>query len=175
VLTGDAKDRLVDAILAEIANGKTQDEDGVSSYPENLKSPYRERRFECGIALYKALGIGRDDKQRRIDQWEQNYRFFGATVGILFTLNKQMEAPQYLDLGIYVQTIMLAAQEAGLSTCSQRSWGVWPTTCGKALGIPNEERVILGMALGYGDHKAQINQYRVGRAELDEVSEFQGF
>ena len=175
VLTGDAKDQLISAVNAEIESGKMQDEDGTPSYPQNLKSPYKERRYECGMALYEALDIDRTDKIRRKSQWQENYAFFGAPVGLMLTLDKQMGAPQYIDLGIYVQTLMLLAQEAGLSTCAQRSWSSWPTTCAKALNLPDEEQVIMGMAIGYSDTSAPINQYRVGRADLNEVCHFRGF
>ena len=175
ILAGDVKDQLVAAIDSEIMSGKVQDEDGASSYPTNLKSPYRERRYECGMALYEALDIGREDKMRRKAQWQENYKFFGAPVGLIFTLDKQMGAPQYIDLGIYLQTLMLVSQEAGLSTCAQRSWSSWPTTCAKTLNLPEEEHVIVGMTLGYEDASAPINQYRVGRTNLDEVCQFRGF
>lgn len=175
VLAGDTKDQLIEAVNAQIALGKTQDEDGSSSYPDKLKSPYRERRYECGMALYEALDIKREDKLRRKAQWQENYKFFDAPVGLIFTLDKQMGAPQYIDLGIYLQTLMLVAQEAGLSTCAQRSWSNWPATCAKVMNLPEEERVIVGMALGYGDASAPINQYRLGRANLDETCQFRGF
>lgn len=175
VLAGKAKDQLVAAIDAEIASGKTQDENGGSSYPEKLKSPYRERRFECGMALYEALNISREDKEKRKAQWQENYKFFGAPVGLIFTMDEQMGAAQYIDLGIYLQTLMLLAQEAGLSTCAQRSWSSWPTTCANVLNLPQEQSVIVGMALGYSDTNAPINQYRVGRADIDEICQFRGF
>ena len=175
VLANAEKDNLTAAINNEISAGKMKDDDGVSSYPENLKSPYRERRYECGMALYDALGIDRADKVRRKSQWQENYNFFGAPVGLIFTLDTQMGAPQYIDLGIYIQSVMLTAQDMGLNTCAQRSWSIWPSTCAKALSLPDEERVVVGMALGYGDMSAPINHYRVSRAATEETCVFRGF
>lgn len=175
VLAGAEKDKLIDSVAAEIESGKTEDEDGSNSYPDKLKSPYRERRYACGMALYDALDIKREDKERRKFQWQENYRFFGAPVGILLTLDEQMGAPQHIDVGIYLQSLMLAAKEMGLDTCAQRSWSSWPTTCAKAIGIPECERVVVGLSLGYGDDDAPINQYRVERVLPDEVCNFFGF
>lgn len=175
ILTGSEKDKLIDAVAAEIESGKTEDEDGGNSYPDKLKSPYRERRYACGMALYGALGIEKQDIARRKQQWQENYRFFGAPVGILITLDEQMGAPQHIDVGIYLQTLMLAAKEMGLDSCAQRSWSGWPTTCAKAIGIPECERVVVGLSLGYGDKDAPINQYRVDRATTTETCSFKGF
>ena len=175
VLTGSAKQQLVDAVAAQIAAGKTEDQPHIAVYPEKLKSPYRERRFECGMALYKALGIGRDDKHKRNQQWQANYRFFDAPVGVLFAIDEQMGPAQYIDLGIYLQTLMLLAQEAGLNSCPQLSWSSWPDTCKQVLGVPETGHIVVGLALGYGDPSAAVNQYRTSRVELEESTVFSGF
>lgn len=175
VLSGESKNDFVASVTDQIKMGKTQDETGASSYPDKLKSPYRERRYECGMALYSALDIGKEDRAKRYEQWQYNYQFFNAPVGMLFVMDKQMIKPQFIDLGIYIQTIMLAAQEAGLATCAQGSWGAWPETVSKALGLDDNEQVVMGMALGYADMEHPVNQYRTSRDTVDDVAVFSGF
>ena len=127
------------------------------------------------MALYDALGIDRKDRPARQRQWEANLTFFGAPVGLMFTMDRLMGKAQYLDLGIFFQTVMLSAQERGLSTCAQRSWAPWGQTISEQLNIADDEQVIVGMALGYADTTDAVNQYEMGRAGLDEIASFDGF
>ncbi len=136
---------------------------------------YRDRRYACGMALYDAINIDRKDKQARKQQWDANQAFFDAPVGLMFTMDRQMGKAQYLDLGIFFQAVMLCAQDRGLSTCPQRSWAPWAETVSKQLAIPEEEQVIVGMAMGYADNDHPVNQYELGRAKLEEIASFRGF
>ncbi len=174
-LSGDARQRLINAVSEQIDAGNMEDNPDIAIYPEPLSSPYRDRRFECGIGLYKTLGIARDDKAGRMRQWRANYDFFGAPVGLIFTLDRQMGRAQFLDLGIYLQSVMLLAQEAGLNSCPQLSWSSWAETVRGTLGLGQDEMVIVGMALGYGDPKAEVNGYRTTRAGVDEYATLIGF
>ncbi len=174
-LAGSARDTLIAAVKAQIDAGKTEDTPDIPVYPESLSSPYRDRRFACGVGLYKLLGIARDDKAGRVRQWRANYDFFGAPVGLIFTLDRQMGRAQFMDLGIYLQTVMLLAQEAGLSTCPQLSWSSWAETVRRTLAIGDNEMVVVGMALGYGDPDAAVNAYRTERAGFDEYASLRGF
>jgi nitroreductase len=127
------------------------------------------------MALYEALNIQRTDKAARADQWQENFEFFGAPVGLIFTMDRQMGPAQFMDLGIYLQTLMLLAQERGLNTCSQLSWSAWANTVRQALEIGADEAVIVGMALGYGDISKPVNQYDTERCELGEYASMRGF
>ncbi len=174
-LAGSAREKLIAAVKAEIDAGKIEDTPDISVYPEPLSSPYRDRRFQCGIGLYNILGITRDDKAGRTRQWQANYEFFGAPVGLIFTLDRQMGYSQFMDLGIYIQTVMLLAQEAGLNTCAQLSWSSWAETVRHTLEIADHEMVVVGMALGYGDSNAEVNGYRTERAGFEEYGSLRGF
>jgi nitroreductase len=124
------------------------------------------------MALYDALGIQRGDKAARAAQWQANFEFFGALVGLIFTMDKQMGPAQFMDLGIYLQSLMLLAQEEGFNTCSQLSWSAWPNTVRDILNI---EAVIAGMALGYGDPASRVNQYKTTRCTAQEFVSLRGF
>ena len=174
-LAGQARQELVDAVFSKLAQGLRRDNSEVETYPKKLKEPYRDRRFECGMTLYEALDIDREDKPTRIKQWNANQTFFGAPVGLIFTMDQQMGKAQYLDLGIYFQAVMLCAQERGLSTCAQRSWAAWANTVRESLGLPEDEQVVTGMAMGYADMDQPVNQFRTSRVDLDEIASFRGF
>jgi len=175
VLSGKEKQGFVETILGQINMGKLKDETASLSYPNKLKSPYRERRYDCGMALYSALEIDKSDQKKRHEQWLHNYRFFDAPIGILFVMDAQMDRHQYIDLGIYMQTIMLASQQAGLATCAQGSWGHWPETAGAFLSLDETERVVMGLAMGYADMADPVNQYRTEREGVDNQVIFKGF
>ncbi|MES9968536.1 MAG: nitroreductase [Candidatus Thiodiazotropha sp.] len=175
VLTGEKKADLTNTVKNKIAAGKTEDSPEIAVYPEKLKSPYRERRYKCGMALYGALGISKEDTAERKQRWIANFEFFDAPVAMIFTLDKQMGCAQYLDLGIFLQSIMLLAQDFGLNTCPLLSWSAWPQTIREVVGIEQDETAICAMALGYGDVEHAVNQYRTERCELHEYTEFYGF
>lgn len=141
-------------------------------YPSKLKEPYRSRRFACGESLYDAIGVARDDKAGRLRQFAENFRFFGAPVGLFFAIDRCMQEGQWSDLGMFIQTLMLLAREQGLDTCAQESWAYWHETISKFLGMPDDLMLFCGMALGYKDEGAAINKWRTGRAALDEFVEW---
>ena len=107
-------------------------------YPENLWDPFRTRRFECGEDLYATLGIPREDKPARLQQLFKNTQFFGAPVGLFFSLDRNLGRPQWADVGMYMQTVMLLAVERGLATCAQEFWARYPKTVARACGLPDE-------------------------------------
>jgi nitroreductase len=144
-------------------------------YPSPLKEPYNSRRFEVGADLYRAIGIPREDRPARYRQYARNFEFFGAPVGLLFTIDRSMGPPQWSDLGMYVQTVMLIARACGLDTCSIEAWTHWHKTVSAFLALPAEEMVFCGMALGHGDPAAPINGWRSTREVLDGFASFSGF
>jgi nitroreductase len=144
-------------------------------YPSPLKEPFYSRRFQVGADLYRAIGIPREDRPARYRQYAQNFEFFGAPVGLLFTIDRSMGAPQWSDLGMYIQTVMLLARAYGLHTCSIEAWTHWHKTASAFLALPAEEMVFCGMALGHADPAAPINGWRSTREDLDGFASFSGF
>nr|WP_301334401.1 nitroreductase [Solimonas sp. SE-A11] len=144
-------------------------------YPKNLGEPYRTRRFECGEDLYATLGIPREDKRARVMQVMRNFRFFDAPVGLFFAIDRQMGIDQWMDIGMFQQSIMLAAREQGLHTCPQEAWAIWHKTVAEFVGMPPELMLCCGMALGYMDESAPVNGLRTRRASLDEFATLRGF
>ena len=143
-------------------------------YPPALHEPYRSRRYQCGEDLYATLGISREDRAARLRQFARNYDFFGAPVGLFFAIDRRMGPPQWSDVGMFMQNIMLLAREQGLDTCPQECWSAWPRTVGEFLGLPAEWMLFCGMGLGYRDAAAPINTLRTERADLDECCTFLG-
>ncbi len=143
-------------------------------YPPNLHEPYRSRRFKCGEDLYATIGIARADRPARLRQFARNFDFFGAPVGLFFVIDRRMGPPQWADVGMYMQSVMLLARECGLHTCPQECWSAWPRTIGEFLKLPAESMLFCGMALGYRDEAAPINALRTDRAPLAECCTFVG-
>ncbi|MBW1888684.1 MAG: nitroreductase [Deltaproteobacteria bacterium] len=143
-----------------------------SYYPDEWIGPYRARRKSCGLQMYSTLNIGRDDKQRQLDQWAANYRAFDAPVVLFFFLDQVLKTGSYLDYGMFLQSIMLAAVEEGLATCPQAALGEYPEIVKQELGYPLDSVLIGGMALGYEDKEALINSYRTDRLAVDEFTRF---
>ena len=144
-------------------------------YPPNLHEPYRSRRFKCGEDLYASIGIARENKPARLMQFARNYEFFGAPVGLFFSIDRRMGADQWADVGMFMQNIMLLARAHGLHTCPQEAWAVWPKTVAEFLGMPAEHMLFCGMALGHGDESAPVNSWRTERASLAEFATLRGF
>jgi nitroreductase len=144
-------------------------------YPPGLGEPYRGRRYKSGEDLYKTLGIPREDKAARLQQLARNYDFFGAPVGLFFYLDRVMGPPQWSDVGMYMQTVMLLAREHGLHTCAQEIWSRVPATVAKFLAAPSNLLLFSGMALGYPDVAARVNTLHTDRASLGEFCIFKGF
>lgn len=144
-------------------------------YPPNLWDPFRTRRYQCGEDLYASIGIGRDDRPGRLRQLARNADFFGAPVGIFFCLDRQLGPPQWADLGMYMQTLMLLAAERGLATCAQEFWARYPKTVARFLELPADLQLFSGMALGYADETASINDWRTRRDPFETWGELRGF
>ncbi len=144
-------------------------------YPENLWDPFRTRRYQCGEDLYASIGIGRDDRPGRFAQLAENLDFFGAPVGLFFCLDRKLGLPQWADLGMFMQTVMLLAVERGLDTCAQEFWARFADTVAHFLQLPDDHMVFSGMALGYRDDSHPINGWRTRRDPFDVWAEMRGF
>ena len=165
VLAGAVKDELCRDLLARHARG----DDGQRAYnyyPVKWREPYIGRRRQTGWGLYGLLGIGRDDKTKMATQHGQNFTFFGAPVGLIFTIDRDMEIGSWLDTGMFLQSLMIAARAEGLETCPQAAFANYHDVIQAKLAIPATEMVICGMALGYADPDAPINRFRTERIGL---------
>jgi nitroreductase len=141
-------------------------------YPLEWHEPFKKRRVTCGAQLYTALGIERRDKERRLEQWAANYRAFDAPVVLFFFLDSTMQKGSFLDFGMFLQSVMLAASEEGLATCAQASLGQYPALVKDFLGYSRDTILLCGMALGYEDKEAPVNNYRTEREEVAVFTRF---
>ncbi|MDE2356268.1 MAG: nitroreductase [Alphaproteobacteria bacterium] len=144
-------------------------------YPPDLWEPFRTRRFVCGEDLYAAIGIPREDRAARLRQLARNAEFFGAPVGLFFCLDRRLGPPQWSDLGMFMQSVMLLAEERGLATCAQEFWARYPRTISETLGLAEDHQIFSGMALGYEDKTAPINLWRTRRDPFEDWGEMRGF
>ncbi len=153
VLTGAAKTRLSDAILAVHGDPalSAQHSEQYAYYPREWVSPYIDRRRKVGWDLYALLGLTRDNKAGMSAQHGRNYRFFDAPVGFIFTIDRILEQGSWLDYGMFLQNIMIAARGRGLDTCPQAAFTQYHRIIAAQLGLPDNEMVVCGMALGYAD------------------------
>ena len=141
-------------------------------YPPKLKEPYRTSRYELGEQMYELLGIGREDKDARIAQVMKNFRFFGAPCAFFCFVDRQMGPPQWSDLGMFLQTFMLLAKEAGLDTCAQEAWSMKHDSVSKFVNAEDSDILFCGMAIGYRDNTAAVNSLRSERRPLSEWAKF---
>lgn len=169
VLTGDSLAGLSQAILKvyndpESAKNHTEE---YAYYPREWVSPYIERRRKIGWDLYGLLGITRDDKQKMHHQHGRNYCFFDAPVGLMFTIDRVLEQGSWLDYGMFLQNIMIAARGIGLDTCPQAAFTPFHRVISEYLNIPETQSVVCGMSLGYADPNAVENSLTTEREPLD--------
>ena len=143
-------------------------------YPKSLKSPYRDYRFKNGEDLYGLLDIPRENKFARLSWFSNNFKFFGAPVGLFCLVDRQMGPPQWSDLGMYLQSLMLLLREAGVDSCPQECWSIFHQTVRTFLGAPEEQMLFCGMAIGYKDQAAAVNRLQADRAPLEDFCRFVG-
>ncbi|MCH9828857.1 MAG: nitroreductase [Gammaproteobacteria bacterium] len=169
VLSGDALSRLKDAMQRRLNTRPTPDLPlDYEVYPSPLGEPYRSERYAVGEAMYAELGIARADKAGRLQQFANNYRFFGAPVALFCYVDRGMGPPQWSDLGMYLQTVMLLLRERGLDSCAQECWSVYHREVAAQLSPPEEWMLFCGMAIGHADPDAPVNRLRSRRLPLDQ-------
>ena len=144
-------------------------------YPSPLPEPYRARRFASGEALYDAIAIPREDRAARLAQFARNYDFFGAPVALFVSIDRLFDRPQWAHLGMFLQNLMLLAEERGLATCPQEAWAAVHLTVAEQLALPPGRILYCGVALGYADAEAPINRWRTERAPVEDFATFRGF
>ncbi len=152
--------------------GRDGEQPAYDVYPKGLTEPYRTSRFAIGEQIYSKLGIAREDKPARYAQMAKNYDFFGAPASIFCFMDRQMGEPQWSDCGMFLQTFMLLAQEAGLDTCPQEAWAMWEGAISEFVGAPPEQRLFCGVAIGHEDTDHPINSVVSEREPLEVFATF---
>ena len=153
VITSDT----MPVFLKHVDQSEFQSEPEYNIYPADLKSPYRDSRFKVGEDMYGLLGIPRDDKAGRLGNLAKNFEFFGAPTGFFCFVDRCMGPPQWSDLGMFLQTFMLLAQEAGLSTCPQEAWAARSNSVKSFINPDDNLMLFCGMAIGYKDNNEAVN------------------
>lgn len=172
-LTGAPLAAFKSAIARKFSSGEVEEPE-YAVYPPNLWDPYVSRRTGTRAERYAVLeGSGDAEKTHLLS--EANFRFFGAPVGLFFCIDRKLGPPQWMDLGMYMQTVMLLAVEQGLDTCPQEIWARWPVTIRNFLRIPETYMFVAGMALGFRDPDHPLNGLSTARASMDEFAELVGF
>ena len=172
VLTGEARARLSALILQERAAATGEPAPEYQYYPTSWPEPYLTRRRTIGWQLYGLLGIVKGDRAAARAWHDQNFSFFGAPVGMMFTLDRRLGIGSYLDIGMFMQSIMIAARGLGLDTCPQAAFAGYHEIIRRELALPPEELLLCGMALGWADHGALANTIESERAALDQYAVF---
>jgi len=175
VLTGEPLQGLFAHVAQVIPEGRAAHAPEYDIYPPELTGAYEARRFGVGEALYAALGIAREDKRGRLMQFMDNFRAFGAPVLMLVHTPRTMGPPQWSDIGMWLQTVMLLLREEGLDSCAQEAWAVYQRQIRECVAIPQDHIFFCGLAIGHGDPQAAVNRFPVPRAPLEEAIAFAGF
>ena len=171
VVSGQSKQELQNKLEAAFRNNREKSTD-YQYYPKRWRAPYKDRRRDCGLQMYTTLEISREDKEKQIDQWAKNFSAFGAPVMLFFFLDPQMQAGSFLDTGMFLQSLMLAATEQGLATCPQAALAEYSDIVKEQLNYDSDSVLLCGMALGYEDKDAPVNSYRTPREEIENFTRF---
>jgi nitroreductase len=160
--------------IGEVAQGGQPEAPEYDIYPKDLVAPYRDYRFKLGEDMYARLGIPREDKAARLRWFARNFQFFGAPMALFCSVDRRMGPPQWSDLGMYLQSVMLLLREEGLDSCPQECWSVYPETIGKFIGLPPERMLFCGMAIGHRNPEHPVNALASERAPVEAFARFHG-
>jgi nitroreductase len=174
VLGGEAKQALSADILADHESNPEREEREYEYYPTDWYEPYLSRRRACGWGLYGSLGIERGQKERMHAQRARNYIFFDAPVGLIFTIERRLNTGSWMDLGMFMQNVMLSARGQGLHTCPQAAFANYHSIIRHHLPVPDEEIVVCGMAVGYRNPDASENIWRTDREPVSRFTRWIG-
>ena len=174
VLTGQARESLSEKILAAFNDPAQRNAhtEAYAYYPEQWVSPYVDRRRKIGWDMYGLLGLTKDNKAGMHEQHGQNYRFFGAPVGLMFTIDKVMGQGSWLDYGMFMQTLMLAARAHGLDTCPQAAFNQYHRIILEHIGAGPDDVLVCGLSLGWGDNSQPISQLKTDREPVSSFCRF---
>ena len=171
VVTGRNKEHISKALLTA-RQARTPENPDYAYYPKEWREPYNARRKATGYALYQALNISKDDPAARLKAWNNNYHFFGAPAGLLFFVDRTLAQGAWVDMGMFIQNVMLAARGLGLETCPQASLAEYPDIVRNILDVPNSRALVCGMAIGYADGSAPVNNYRTAREPVSAFTQW---
>ena len=171
VVSGEARNKIEKAMISEIMSGKAPTPHFVPG-DQGLKDEYRTRQVACAVSLYGAMDIKKEDKQKRQELMAKNWQFFGAPHAAFFSMPKTMSEINAVDMGIYLQSIMLLLTENGLASCPQGALAMYPDAVYEMANIPDNHAIMFGLSFGYADKDAVINGFDVGREELSKSVEF---
>ena len=171
ILTGKAKDELSAAVLSAF-DGEEEHKGEWAYYPKQFREPYLARRRKVGWDLYGLLGIAKGDAAKMHAQHGRNYAFFDAPVGLVFTIDRDLEIGSWLDYGMFLQNVMLVARSHGLDTCPQAAFAPFHKVIRETLGLDQMEAVVCGMSLGYADWEKVENSLITERAPLEDFATF---
>lgn len=172
VVTGAPKERLSAAIVDAFDNEPGQHKAEFEYYMHEWREPYLSRRRKVGWDMYGLVGIGKGDKEKAHAQHARNYVFFDAPVGMIMTIERDMQRGSWLDLGGFLQTLMIAARGFGLDTCPQAAFSHYHKVIRRHLPIPENEIVAVGLSLGHADPDAPINRLVTVREPLEVFAQF---
>jgi nitroreductase len=174
VVGGEALEGLKRTMMAKLIAGGEPEPTEYDIYPRELPEPHRSYRHEVGEELYGRLGIPREDKAGRRMWFANNFQFFGAPVALFCSVDRRMGPPQWSDLGMYLQTLMLLLKEEGLDSCAQECWAIFPATIRSFLEMPDERMLFCGMAIGYKNPENPANLASPSRAPVGDWAVFRG-
>jgi nitroreductase len=169
LVTGETLARLKAATAERAVFPPAFDHPSYPIYPDPMPDAQGARRFDCGERQYGARGIARDDREGRLRYVYGNHQFFGAPAGLFLFADPACGLSQWADMGIFLQTLMLLLNEAGLDSCAQISWAMVHETVRRTLGIGPEPMLYCGLAIGYADASDPINSVVADRAGFDDV------
>ncbi|HEY4343854.1 MAG TPA: nitroreductase [Parvibaculum sp.] len=174
VVSGDVRRRLEAEVLA---HRETNPVDAAAEFPRTSKrkEPYTSRMRKLGKDMYSLIGIPKGDQSANWAQWGRNYKFFDAPVGLIFTIDKDLDAMSFLDIGMFIQSLMLVAKARGLDTCAQGAWNNYWAATRRVLNVPEDEYIICGVSLGYEDTSSPVNTLVSEREPLETFATFHGF
>ena len=175
VLTGAPRDELCAAVQTVFDAEEAGHRAEVQYYPDEFFQPYLSRRRKVGWDLYGKLSIGRGDVAKMRAQHRRNFQFFDAPVGMVFTVHRRLATGSWLDYGMFLENVMVAARARGLDTCAQAAWTHYHKVIRPVLGLAEEEVVVCGMALGYADPDAPENALVTERVTADQFMSWRGF
>jgi nitroreductase len=174
VVGGEKLNELKHIMMGKLMAGGQMEPTEYDIYPKELPEPHNSYRFAVGEELYSRLGIPREDKAGRRMWFARNFQFFGAPVALFCSVDRRMGPPQWSDLGMYLQSLMLLLKEEGLDSCPQECWAIYPKTIGDFIGIPAERMLFTGMAIGFIDPGDKANDARPSRAPMADWADFHG-
>ena len=171
VLGKNSKNELVTQALNNYDTGVQEDIE-YEIYPKPLAEEYKKRRSQCAADMYDALSIARDDIDTRLKQVRENFKFFGAPIGMIVTIDKSFAQNGWGHVGMFLQNLWLTAINEGLGVCLQESWSIYPKTVKKVIDSPDNEMIWCGIAMGYPNNEDPINNYRTSRDSIDTFASF---